>query len=115
MKTLILLLLTFPLFAQQSNYPIPSNFIGEWTNASGNDTIVITADTIQWQSNEPHAETSYVAEIRSTDDRTFVFESFPNVYRISLEKVSRNKLRLYCQDEGGRERCRDEYFKQVRN
>jgi len=114
MKTLLLLILfSFSCKAQVTE--IPSNYIGEWTNLAGNDTIVITETTIRWTSNEPFAETSRVDVVRFTSSTFFKFESNERAYQISLEKVTRNKIRLHCQTlYEGYERCRDEYVKQVR-
>lgn len=132
MKTLILLLLTTTMFSQQSNYPIPSNFIGEWVNEAGNDVLTITSESIKWTSNENRVYFSYIDYFTHISDEFYSastlpeipqilryyrtdFSTQPNVFELSLTKKSRNKLEFYAQTDEGLERSSGKYVKQVRN
>ena len=112
MKYLILLL-SITTFAQ-GNYPIPTAYIGTYKNARNSDTIVITANTITWTSNENAVFVSYVDYILHSDGVMFSFSAVPNVYKISLERISRVKLIFDAQTLNGENRSNGLYLKQVR-
>ncbi|WP_264520369.1 hypothetical protein [Flavobacterium sp. N1994] len=116
MKTVILLSLILSLSfgnAQtQGNATIPTMFVGTWTNAANNDTISITTDKITWTSNDNTVFVSYVDYVLHNDSVIFSFYAYPNVFALSLEKISRVKLIFDAQTQEGYTRRNDLYLKQ---
>ena len=98
MKTILFLflLLSLTIKAQSpiEDITIPTNFIGQWRNQSGTDTITITSTTVEWFSNEHLPVISNIDQdqIIHNEPTECCFNTRPSVYTLNLRWISRNKM-----------------------
>lgn len=115
MKKLLLLLLLAASANSQTmgNAPIDPFWSGTWTTLDGSDTINVTTEKITWTSlyTELWSPVSYVDYYLHNDANYISFYAYPNVYVLSLEKISRNKIIFHAQTDEGLLRSNDIYLR----